>query len=72
MSAYKITSQRELRKAFFQYCDECPVQTCTFAERGKHKTRFNLDANMCFGDWKDGLHREGVISDSLNFRALLF
>lgn len=73
MKRFTITSERELRRAFRQFCDECPItDSCTFARSGKHFTRFNLDANMCFNEWKDGLHREGTISDRLNYSATLF
>lgn len=73
MKRYQITSQKELRKAFFAMCDECPcMDSCTFARTGKRHTKFNLDANMCFNDWKDGLHKDGVISDRLVFSATLF
>lgn len=73
MKRFQITSQRELRNAFRQFCEECPCgDSCTFARSGKHFTRFNLDASMCFHEWKDGLHRDGVISDRLVFSATLF
>ena len=63
---YQITNQKQLREAFWQFCDERGID-CT----GK-KTKFNLDLNMTFNDWKDGLQKDGVISDKLCFRALLY
>lgn len=63
---YLYTSQKELRAAFWQFCDECGVDYT-----GK-KTRFNLDLNMMFNDWKDGLNKDGSISDALVFRACLY
>ena len=73
MPRYQITSQQALRKSFRQFCEECPcLDSCTFARTGKRFTRFNLDANMCFNEWKDSMHRDGVISDRLAFSATLF
>lgn len=73
MKRFTITSQKDLRSYFRQYCNECPVtDSCTFARSGKHFSRFNLDANMCFNDWKDALHKQGVISDRLVYSATLF
>lgn len=63
---YQITNQKQLREAFWQFCDECGIDYT-----GK-KTMFNLDLNMTFNDWKDGLQKDGVISDKLCFRALLY
>ena len=60
------TSQRELRKAFWQLCDELGINT-----NGK-RTKFNLDLNMMFGDWKDSLCKSGEISQSLYDRACLY
>lgn len=70
--SYKITNQKELRRQFFLMCRECPCESCTFKANGMVKSRFNLDANMCFNDWKDGLNRDRTISDELCFRAILF
>ena len=63
---YQITNQKQLREAFWQFCDECGIDYT-----GK-KTKSNLDLNMTFNDWKDGLQKDGVISDKLCFRALLY
>ena len=63
---YQYTNQVELRKAFWQFCDECGIDYT-----GK-KSKFNLDLNMTFNDWKDGLQKDGVISESLCHRALLY
>lgn len=63
---YLYTSQKQLRVAFWQFCDECGIDYT-----GK-KTKFDLDLNMIFNDWKDGIHKDGQISDSLVFRACLY
>lgn len=66
MSKYQITNQRDLRAAFWQFCDDCGQDY-----KGK-KTKFNLDLNMIFTDWKDCLQRDGVISERLCDNALLY
>ena len=63
---YQYTNQKELRKAFWEFCDEFGIDYT-----GK-KTKFNLDLNMTFNDWKDMLQKDGAISDKLCFRALLY
>lgn len=63
---YLYTNQKELRKAFWQFCDECGIDYT-----GK-KTKFDLGLNMTFNDWKDGLQKDGTISESLYWRALLY
>ena len=63
---FQYTNQKELRKAFWEFCDEYGIDYT-----GK-KTKFNLDLNMAFNDWKDMLQKDGVISDKLCFRALLY
>ena len=60
------TSQKELRKAFWQLCDELNINTT-----GK-RTKFNLDLNIMFGDWKDTLCKDGEISQRLYDRACLY
>ena len=68
MKKYQITSQKELRKRFWQEVDEIGTPEMKAWKR----TKFTLDANMYFIDWKDGLQRDGVISEALYFRALLY
>ena len=63
---YQITNRKQLREAFWQFCDECGIG-CT-----GRKTESNLDLNMTFNDWKDGLQKDGVISGKLCFRACLY
>ena len=63
---YQITNQKQLREAFWQFCDECGID---YTDK---KTKFNLDLNMMFNDWKDGLQKDCVISDKLCFRACLY
>ncbi len=66
MKKYQIINQRDLRAAFWQFCDECGIDY-----RGK-KTKFNLDLNMTFIDWKDGLQKDGIISMKLYENSLLY
>ena len=63
---YCYTNQKELRKAFWQLCDECRIDYT-----GK-KTKFDLDLNMAFNDWIDGLQKDGDISVNLRDRATLY
>ena len=66
MKKYQITNQRDLRTVFWQFCDERGIDY-----RGK-KTKFNLDLNITFTDWKDGLRKDSIISDKLYDNALLY
>ena len=66
MKKYQITNQRDLRAAFWQYCDECGIDYA-----GK-KAKFDLDLNMTFTDWKDILERDGTISKKLCDNSLLY
>lgn len=66
MKKYKITSQRELRRAFWEFCDECNIPYT-----GK-KTKFDINLNMTFCDWKDMLCKDGVISYKLYQWATLY
>ena len=63
---YCYTNQKELRKAFWNLCDECGIDYT-----GK-KTKFDLDLNMAFNDWIDGLQKDGDISVNLRDRATLY
>lgn len=63
---FQYTNQKELRKAFWKFCDECGIDYT-----GK-KTKFDLDLNITFNDWKDMLQKDGAISYNLYFRALLY
>lgn len=64
---YQYTSQKQLRKAFWQcVCDECGIDYT-----GK-KTKFDLDLNMTFNNWIDGLQKDGEISSNLRDRATLY
>ena len=61
-----FTSQRALRRAFWDMCEESNINTV-----GK-KTRFNLDLNMMFNDWIDGLCKDAQISEKLRDTATLY
>lgn len=66
MDTYRITSKKELRRAFWQLCEEC-------GRCGKiNKSKFNLDRNMCFNEWIDGLQKDGVISVKLRMETSLY
>lgn len=66
MKKYQITNQRDLRAAFWQYCDECGIDYA-----GK-KTKFDLDLNMTFTDWIDILERDSTISKKTLLHASLY
>jgi hypothetical protein len=63
--AYQITTQRQLRKCFWnEHQNKFP--------RGKNRDgEYNVDARMAFVDWIDFLCRDGVISEALAQRATL-
>lgn len=63
---FQYTNQKKLRKAFWEFCDECGIDYT-----GK-KTKFDLNLNITFNDWKDMLQKDGAISYNLYFRALLY
>lgn len=63
---YLYTNQKELRAAFWQLCAESDK-----VFTGK-KTVFNLELNMIFIVWIDGLRKAGLISDALASRACLY
>lgn len=60
------TSQRELRKAFWQLCDELGINT-----NGK-RTKFNTTLSCYFLDWIDTLQKDGDISERLRNHACLY
>ena len=41
-------------------------------EANKKKHSFKLDFNIAFGEYKDGLCKDGIISQSLYERATLY
>lgn len=70
MKKYVITSQKELRRSFWEYCKELGGEF--EKEANKKKRSFNLDMNMAFTDYMDALCKDGVISQRLYDRATLY
>lgn len=70
MKKYRITSIRESRKMFWTFCNELGGEYAE--EANKKRKSFKLDFNIMFCDWKDGLCKDGVISQGLYERATLY
>mgnify|MGYP001521457869 CR=1 FL=1 len=70
MAKYTITNQKELRRSFWEFCN-CLLYTSDAADN-KKKHSFKLDFNIAFGEYKDGLCKDGIISQSLYQRATLY
>lgn len=70
MAKYTITNQKELRRSFWEFCKEFGGEFEREANKKKHS--FKLDFNIAFGEYKDGLCKDGIISQSLYQRATLF
>lgn len=62
---YQITNQKDLRAAFWQFCDEFNIDY-----RGK-KTKPDLDLRLAFQDYVASLCNNGHISESLRSRSYL-
>lgn len=69
MAKYTITNQKELRRSFWVFCKEFGGEFEREANKKKHS--FKLDFNIAFGEYKDGLCKDGIISQSLYERATL-
>lgn len=63
MAKYTITNQKELRRSFWVFCKEFGGEFEREANKKKHS--FKLDFNIAFGEYKDGLCKDGIISQSL-------
>ena len=70
MKKYQITSVRELRKYFWEFCYDLGGEYAQEANKKRHS--FKLDYSIMFNDWKDGLCKDGVISQKLYDRATLY
>ena len=70
MAKYTITNQKELRRSFWVFCKEFGGEFEREANKKKHS--FKLDFNIAFGEYKDGLCKDGIISQSLYERATLY
>ena len=64
------TNQKELRRSFWEFCKEFGGEFEREANKKKHS--FKLDFNIAFGEYKDGLCKDGIISQSLYQRATLY
>lgn len=70
MAKYTITNQKELRRSFWGVLQR--VRRRIEREANKKKHSFKLDFNIAFGEYKDGLCKDGIISQSLYERATLY
>lgn len=68
-STYRIRSQRQLRREFWQTFPALPRRHITdYSGKGKmHRT----DTRVTWCDWLDGLSKDGSISQELAERAML-
>lgn len=60
---YKITSQAELRRLFWE--------SFPGIDRRKVEKDYSAFTREAFVNWIDGLQKDGVISEALAFRATL-
>ena len=70
MAKYTITDQKELRRSFREFRKEFGGEFEREADKKKHS--FKPDFNMASGEYKDGLCKDGIISQSLYQRATLY
>lgn len=64
-----LTNQRELRRVFWETFPTLPRRKVThYSGRGK---MYVTDVRVTWGDWKDALSRDGVITQDLAQRATL-
>ena len=70
MAKYTITNQKEFRRSFWVFCKEFGGEFEREANKKKHS--FKLDFNIAFGEYKDGLCKDDIISQSLYERATLY
>lgn len=70
MTKYTITNQKELRRSFWEFCKEFGGEFEREANKKKHS--FKLDFNIALGEYKDGLCKDDIISQSLYERATLY
>lgn len=70
MAKYTITNQKELRRSFGS---SAKSSEANLKEKPtKRNILFKLDFNIAFGEYKDGLCKDGIISQSLYQRATLY
>lgn len=69
---YAYTTQRELRRAFFeQHADVPGVSRKKIRNYSGNGTMHNTDTRVAWCDWLDALQKNGEISESLANRATL-
>jgi hypothetical protein len=70
MAKYTITIKKSYADLFWVFCKEFGGEFEREANKKKHS--FKLDFNIAFGEYKDGLCKDGIISQSLYERATLY
>jgi len=73
MSAFHFTTQKQLRKTFWEYFPELSKKKFKeFSSHGSHySTYYCTDTRCTWVDWIDMLSRDGTISEKLAGRATL-
>lgn len=70
MAKYTIPIKKSYADLFGEFCKEFGGEFEREANKKKHS--FKLDFNIAFGEYKDGLCKDGIISQSLYQRATLY
>lgn len=70
MVKYTIPIKKNCAGLFWEFCKEFGGEFEREANKKKHS--FKLDFNIAFGEYKDGLCKDGIISQSLYQRATLY
>lgn len=66
-----MTTQTEIRNAFWQYLAEVRPELAAMKRARKSQNDYNCDIRTLFVDYVDGLCRDRQISDSLARRVTL-
>ena len=69
MAKYTITGQKGLRRSFRESCKESGGEFEREADKKGHP--FKPDSNISSGEYKDGLCKDGIISQNSYGRATL-
>jgi hypothetical protein len=70
MNEFQITSQRELRKRFWESYPEISRKLRRDPNESRHN-RYCTDTRVAFVDYIDAMRRDGFISEALAQRATL-